>query len=162
MCAIAGLQQKRVPSAEYDPLMEEVLMELNRRYPGVLIQFEDFGNTNAFRLLEKYRNRICTFNDDVQGTASVALSGLMTASRIQGKQLCDQVGSDTTPTGIPIPHVPYVRSSKRIYAADDMLTSKAVSPPSIIPISPGNMRTNSLLLEHDPFLHADVPIYGRG
>lgn len=85
-----GLERRRERGERYDELVEEFIEAANEVFPGILIQFEDFGNRNAFRFLEQYRNRACIFNDDIQGTGAVALAGIIAAMRVSGSRLEEQ------------------------------------------------------------------------
>lgn len=85
-----GLRQKRVTGDEYFALMEEFITAVRARWPHVLVQFEDFQNSVAFTHLANWRDKICCFNDDIQGTASVVLTGLYSAMRVKKEKLSDQ------------------------------------------------------------------------
>ena len=99
-----GLRQQRVRGAEYDAFIEEFVQAVQDLYPKCCLQWEDFANFNAVPILERYRDRICTYNDDIQGTAAVALAGIFGALRISKQQLAGQkflfLGGGSAATGI--------------------------------------------------------------
>lgn len=85
-----GWRHERIVGAEYDAFVEEFVQAVVERWPHILLQWEDFAGSNASRLLEKYRDRLCTFNDDIQGTASIAAGTLLAAINVTGVKLTDQ------------------------------------------------------------------------
>ncbi|MEE2765532.1 MAG: NAD-dependent malic enzyme, partial [Candidatus Neomarinimicrobiota bacterium] len=99
-----GITQKRLRGSEYDGFVDEFMNEVQSVFPDALIQFEDFANINAERLLNKYCNAFRVFNDDIQGTAAVTLAGLMASQRITHRRLQDEklmfYGAGTAGIGI--------------------------------------------------------------
>lgn len=85
-----GWRHERVRGEEYDVFVEEFITAATERWPHVLMQWEDFAKSNATRLLERYRDRLCSFNDDIQGTAAVATGALLSAIAVTGGPLTEQ------------------------------------------------------------------------
>ncbi len=80
-----GWRHERIRGQEYDDFVEAFVSAVSERWPHVLLQWEDFANANAHRLLQRYRDRLCTFNDDIQGTAAVAAAALLAAINVTGR-----------------------------------------------------------------------------
>jgi malate dehydrogenase (oxaloacetate-decarboxylating)(NADP+) len=99
-----GLRQNRVRGAEYTDFVDEFVEAVQALYPKCCIQWEDFANLNAVPILARYRDRVCTYNDDIQGTAGVALAGILAASRITKTKITEQrllfLGGGSAGTGI--------------------------------------------------------------
>src|SRR6476646_2658437 len=101
-----GWRHERVRGEEYDVFVEEFITAATDRWPHVLLQWEDFAKSNATRLLERYRDRLCTFNDDIQGTAAVATGALLATANVTGVPIRDQriavVGAGGAGSGISL------------------------------------------------------------
>jgi len=99
-----GMRHPRVSKADYDAFVDQFIDAVQERWPGVLIQFEDFAQPNAMPILQRHRERVCCFNDDIQGTAAVTLGTLLSACRKKNEALGEQtivfVGSGSAGCGI--------------------------------------------------------------
>ena len=85
-----GLKQKRVTGETYDEFIEEFVVAINEVYPKICIQWEDFKGVDAIRILNKFQDKVCTYNDDIQGTAAIATAGIISISRLMGKPFIEQ------------------------------------------------------------------------
>lgn len=99
-----GWRHERVRGQDYDDFVEGFVSAVQRRWPHVLLQWEDFARANAGRMLQRYRDRLCTFNDDIQGTAAVAAGTLLAAMKVTGQPITEQriviVGAGSAGCGI--------------------------------------------------------------
>lgn len=99
-----GWRHQRVRGQEYDDFIEAFVQAVINKFPNVLLQWEDFSKNNAARLLERYRDQLCTFNDDIQGTGAVTLAGLLAAVDVIGSRISNQqivmLGAGSSATGI--------------------------------------------------------------
>ncbi|HEX4740904.1 MAG TPA: NAD-dependent malic enzyme [Caulobacteraceae bacterium] len=125
-----GWRHSRVRGQEYDEFIEEVVSAISERWPDVLLQWEDFAGSNAARMLERYRDRLCTFNDDIQGTAAIAAGTLLAAVNVTGIPLTEQrvalLGAGSAGAGIAAlllramvdAGLPETEARRRFYAVD--------------------------------------------
>lgn len=85
-----GWRHARISGKDYDDFVEQFVQSIKRHMPHVLLQFEDFAQQHAYPLLERYKDQLCTFNDDIQGTAAVAVAAIVAATRVSGAPLKEQ------------------------------------------------------------------------
>ena len=99
-----GWRHERVRGEEYDEFIAAFVAAVKQKFPGILLQWEDFSKHNAPRILERYRDQLCTFNDDIQGTGAVTVAGLLAATRITNTKLSEQriviLGAGSSAVGI--------------------------------------------------------------
>ena len=116
-----GWRHPRMRGQEYDDFIEALVEGVKQKYPRVLLQWEDFSKHNAARLLERYRDRLCTFNDDIQGTGAVTVAGLLAAMKLLGSNLREQriviLGAGSSAIGISDQIVAAIRQEG--YSAHD-------------------------------------------
>lgn len=140
-----GWRGERLRGERYDALIEEFVTAVMEIFPNALLQWEDFKKANAFRLLDRYRDRLLSFNDDIQGTAGIALAGVVAASRISGVRMQAQrvvmVGAGAA--GIGIARILRAELEQLGLEGDDLLRAVAVlDSRGLVAHAPGDPRTD--------------------
>lgn len=146
-----GWHNRRVRGTEYDEFVDEFVKAVRRRWPHVLLQWEDFAGHNAGRLLDRYRNNVCSFNDDIQGTAAVSTATILASAAITGIPLRDQriaiFGFGSAGTGI---------ATLLAKAMQDQGLSEAEARARFFPIDVGG-----LVMEDTPNLREDQKAFAQ-
>jgi malic enzyme len=121
-----GWRHPRLRGRDYEALLEEFVMTIAECYPGAVVQWEDFSKDNALRILDRFRDRVPSFNDDIQGTGAVALAGIYSACRVRGDSLTDQriviYGAGAAGLGI----CRQIRAGLKLEGADDQRVATQV------------------------------------
>ena len=151
-----GLRQERLRGDDYVALVDELVAAIEARYPGCLIQFEDFATPNAIMLLERFREQVLCFNDDIQGTAAVALAGVYASTRISGIDFKDLkimfLGAGSAATGI---------GDLMVDALVDAGVDPAEARQRLLFVDSGGLvvaeRHNELAAHKQPFAHELAP-----
>ena len=151
-----GLRQPRVRGAEYDAFIDEFVQAVQTLFPKCCLQWEDFANINAVPILARYRDKICTYNDDIQGTAAVALAGILGALRITKQKLADQrflfLGGGSAGTGI-------AELLSEAMAAEGMTLDAARGQNWLFDINGLRVNSRTDLAEFQrPFAHDHAPV----
>ena len=147
-----GVDEKRLRGEAYDELVDELISAIQDKWPEALIQFEDFLTPNAYRLLNRYRDSAFCFNDDIQGTAAVALAGVYASTRISGLNFKDLrimfLGAGSAATGI-------ADLTVEAFMAAGLSREAAVSRLTFVDINGLVVASRSDLQEHNlPYAHA--------
>ncbi len=145
-----GWRHERVSGAQYEEFVDLFIQAIKRRWPNVLLQFEDFAQTNAMPLLERYKDELCCFNDDIQGTAAVAVGTLLAACKAKGEKLSEQtvtfVGAGSAGCGIAeqiiaamqLEGLDEAQARRRIFMVDRWgLLTDDTEQPARLPAPPG-------------------------
>ncbi len=150
-----GLKQSRTRGEAYDAFVDEFVQAVEELYPKCCIQWEDFANINAVPILARYRNRTCTYNDDIQGTAAVALAGIYGALRISGQKLSDQrflfLGAGSAATGIG-------ELISQAMAMDGLTMEQARSRNNLFDVEGLLTTSRKLLAFEEPFAIEHAPV----
>ena len=151
-----GYPHKRAEGRKYFALVEEFVLAVQRKYPDALIQFEDFLTPNAYALLNKYRDRVLCFNDDIQGTAAVALAGVYASTRITKQTFRDLrimfLGAGSAATGIADLMV-------SAFMREGLTREEAVSHLWFVDVKGLVVKGRDDLMEHNmPYAHDHEPL----